>query len=133
MRAVLSNGCWDVCHPGHLEHFYQAKRMGDYLVVSVTCDESVRREKGAGRPLFNQDQRSGFLKAIAIIDRVVIVDSAMDALKKVMPQVFVKGPDYVGRIAPEHERFCRENGIEIRFTDGPKYSSSALINELRHG
>lgn len=118
---------------GHLWHFQQAKRFGNYLVVSVTCDESVRKEKGARRPVYGQAQRLEVIRSIAMVDGALIVTDALEALRKVMPQVFVKGPDYVGKIAPEHERFCRENGVEIRFTDGPKYSSTALIDELRHG
>jgi cytidyltransferase-like protein len=131
MRIVLCNGVFDPCHPGHLEHFYQSKRFGDFLVVSVTDDENVRRERGEGRPFFNEEQRAGFLRVIAIIDRVIVVKGALDALWTVRPHVFVKGPDYVGRIAHEHEQFCRDHQIAIRFTEGHKYSSTALVHELR--
>jgi cytidyltransferase-like protein len=133
MRIVLANGVFDPCHPGHLEHFYQAKRFGDFLVVSVTDDENVRRERGQGRPMFNQDLRAGFLKAIAIVDHVIIVKGLLDALWTVRPYVLAKGPDYVGKIQPEHEKFCIEHNIQIRFTEGNKYSSTAVVNELRGG
>jgi rfaE bifunctional protein nucleotidyltransferase chain/domain len=133
MRIVLANGCWDGLHVGHIRHFYQAKRFGDFLVVSVTDDENVRREKGEGRPMFTHDERVEVLKSIAIIDRVIVVKGASDALWTVRPHVFVKGPDYVGRIAHEHEQFCRDHQIAIRFTEGHKYSSTAVVNELRGG
>jgi D-beta-D-heptose 7-phosphate kinase/D-beta-D-heptose 1-phosphate adenosyltransferase len=133
MRVVLCNGCWDGLHVGHIRHFYQARRMGDYLVVSVTDDENVRREKGEGRPMFTIEERMEVLKALAIVDRVIPVKGALDALWTVRPKVFVKGPDYVGKIEERHAKFCREHGIEIRFTEGYKYSSTALINELRGG
>lgn len=133
MRIVLCNGVFDPCHPGHLEHFCQAKRFGDFLVVSVTDDENVRRERGDGRPMFNEELRSGFLKAIAIIDRVIVVKGLMDALWTVRPHVLAKGPDYAGKIEERHAKFCRDHNIQIRFTEGRKWSATDIVSELRNG
>lgn len=133
MRRVLCNGCWDGLHFGHVEHFKQAKSFGHYLIVSVTDDENVRIQKGAGRPAFTQDERAEVVRWLCMVDEVMIVSGALDALQKACPHVFVKGPDYVGKIKTEHDRYCRDHGIEIRFTEGRKYSSSSITHELRNG
>ena len=130
MRLVLCNGCFDGIHVGHIEHFKQAKAFGDRLIVSVTDDEHVRLEKGAGRPAFTQDERAEVIRCLRMVDGVIIVGGAMDALTRVNPDVFVKGPDYKDRIKPEHDQYCREHGIEIRFTEGRKYSSASVAHEF---
>lgn len=99
------------------------------MIVGVTCDDSVRLQKGERRPVFDEHKRLEMLTSLKIVHRALIVKDATDALQRIMPNVFVKGPDYRGHIQPKHERFCREHNIEIRFTDGPTWSSSQL---LRH-
>lgn len=132
MRVVLANGCFTILHYGHLLHLTEAKAMGDVLVVSVTSDASANREK-PGRVVFDERQRAGFLRALRCVDSVIVVDGALEALRAVKPDVFVKGPDYAGKIDPAHEKFCRDNGIDIRFTSARKWSSTALLHELERG
>ena len=124
MKTVLANGVFDF-HYGHLIHLQQARAMGDRLVVSVTKDNAVN--KGKGRPVFSAVQRCQILRELRCVDEVIQVDSAMDALERVQPSVFVKGPDYVNSIEPAHREFCERNGIEIRFTTGPKFSSREIF------
>lgn len=133
MRVVLANGCFDPLHYGHLLHLEAARAMGDELVVALTSDETVRREKGARRPVFHQDQRAAMLKALRCVDRVVIVDALMDGLLSVRPQVLVKGSDYSGGPEGRHMDHCRKHGIEVRITDTPKWSATEVGNELRRG
>lgn len=128
---VLCNGCWDPVHWGHLLHLKAAKAMGRTLCVSVTSDEAVRRERGEGRPMFTQDQRAEFLQALRCVDYTVIVGSALEALQVIKPQVFVKGPDYAGKIGKDVADFCRERKIAVRFTTGTKWSATDIVNELR--
>lgn len=130
MRVVLCNGVFDPLHVGHVRHFQQAKKFGDRLIVSVTHDDSVRKERGESRPIFTHSERAEVIKALFVVDGVVIVKNASEALETVRPNVFVKGPDYLGKINPEHEDYCKKNRIEIRFTDGQKYSSTSLLNRL---
>ena len=124
MKTVLANGVFDF-HYGHLIHLQQARAMGDRLVVSVTKDNAVN--KGKGRPVFSAVQRCQILRELRCVDEVIQVDSAMDALERVRPSVFIKGPDYVDSIEPVHREFCQRNGIEIRFTAGPKLSSREIF------
>lgn len=125
---VLCNGCFDPFHVGHLYHLQAARRLGDVLVVSVTRDWAVTMQKGLGRPVFKEKDRCSMLRALAIVDDVVLVDSAAEALRKVKPQVFVKGGEYRGRINELDEQYCRKNGIKIAFTDEATYSSTKLLN-----
>ena len=126
MTTVLANGVFDVLHFGHLIHLEQARAMGNKLIVSVTLDSAVN--KGPGRPVFDQRCRMSMVIAIRHVDEVVLVESAMQALSMVRPDIFVKGPDYtIDTIEPAHREFCERNGIAIRFTVGEKFSSSALF------
>ncbi len=127
MKIVLANGCWDLLHHGHIAHLEAASTMGDVLVVSVTADEFVNKP---GRPFFDQYKRADMARALKCVDSVIIVSGLMDAMKKVKPHVVVKGGDY-DRLDPEHEGYCKLFGIEIRFTDTPKYSTTELIDEIR--
>lgn len=135
MKIVLCNGKFDPFHPGHLYHLQAAKRLGDTLIVSVTCDDSVRKEAGAHRPVFTEKQRMDVLRSLKCVDGVIVCKDALDALQLVKPAIFVKGSDYRGRIDSAHFIYCQKNGIEIRFTDELTYSSTKLLKhyESRRG
>ena len=131
MRTVLANGCFDGLHIGHLIHLKAAKKMGDRLIVSITNDESVKREKGWGRPFFSQDERAEFVKLFRFVDEVIIVSGVREAIQLVKPTIFVKGPDYNRQsIDNETLALCVRDGIDIRFTEGPKFYSTALLSKL---
>ena len=125
MKIVLANGCFDLFHWGHLAHLLAARKLGDELVVSVTIDEFVG--KGEGRPVFKDWQRIEMIRALRVVDRALLVTDALDALHTVRPSVFVKGAEYRGKIEPQHQRYCDKHGIEIVFTDTPKWSSTELL------
>ena len=122
---------FDPLHYGHLLHLEAAHHFGDVVIVALTSDESVRRERGEGRPVFTERQRAKMLGALRCVDHVRVVPSIMEALHSVRPKVFCKGSDYVGRIDAEVEAFCAANEIEIRFTNTRKFSATGLLNELR--
>ena len=122
-------GCFDPLHYGHLLHFQLAKKRGR-IVVAVTSDKSVRLEKR--EPIFNEQERAEMVRALKIVDSVIIVDDTLEALDLVAPNVFCKGVDYSKGISPEHQRYCDANGIQVFITNSKKYSSTALIDELRN-
>ena len=131
MRTVLANGCFDGLHIGHLIHLKAAKKMGDRLIVSITNDESVKREKGWGRPLFNQEERAEFVKQLRFVDEVIIVSGVREAIQLVKPTILVKGPDYNRQsIDDDTMHLCNFQWIDIKFTEGPKFSSTALLSQL---
>lgn len=138
-KVVLCHGVFDVVHPGHVLHFEQAKKMGDILVVSITAERYVR--KGPGRPYFDDEMRLKFLAAIQYIDYVMLSEGPTvdDIVEIVEPDIYVKGEEYkeayndiTGAITAE-KKLVEKHGGRIAFTDGPKFSSTKLINNVFRG
>lgn len=96
LRVVLTNGCFDLLHAGHLHLLEQAAKLGDVLVVAVNDDDSVRRLKGPGRPVVPAQDRAALLAALACVSHVLVFsgDTPHEVLKRVRPDVLVKGGDY---------------------------------------
>ena len=131
MKIVLTTGCYDPLHIGHLYHLERAAKMGDMLTVAVTSDEKVREQKGPLRPVFPADERAEMLRALRIVSRVIIVDNALEALYAVEPDIFALGQEYRERVSPQHQAFCDLHKVKIAFTDGPVYSSTKLLSHYR--
>lgn len=95
-RIVMTNGCFDILHAGHVAYLEQARARGDRLVVAVNDDDSVRRLKGASRPVNTLDQRMAVLSALAAVDWVVpfAEDTPERLICEIRPHVLVKGGDY---------------------------------------
>ena len=132
MPIVLANGCFDPLHSGHVLHLQIASRFGD-VIVALTCDRSVTKEKGEGRPILPSSVRADVLRELRCVAGVVIVNDVYEALREVRPNIFCKGIDYSDSIDPAIRQYCDDAGIGILITESPKFSSTALINELRHG
>lgn len=129
MKVVLANGCFDILHKGHVLHLQEASKMGDRLVVALTRDKFVN--KGPGRPMFELMDRMYVVGALRYVHSVCSCDNVIEALEYVKPDIFVKGPDYLGKIEPVHLDYCKAHGIEIKFTNGEKLSSTAIHDRLR--
>jgi D-beta-D-heptose 7-phosphate kinase/D-beta-D-heptose 1-phosphate adenosyltransferase len=95
-RIVMTNGCFDILHEGHVKYLQQARRLGDRLIVAVNDDASVRRLKGQGRPVNSLEQRMAVLAGLASVDWVVPFseDTPQALICAVRPDVLVKGGDY---------------------------------------
>lgn len=102
-RIVFTNGCFDILHRGHVTYLSRAKALGDVLFVGINGDESVRRLKGAERPINTLDDRVGVLSALSCVDHIVPFDddTAADLIECIRPHVFAKGGDYVDKELPE--------------------------------
>ncbi len=132
-KIVMTNGCFDVLHAGHVSYLEEAKSLGDRLVVAVNDDDSVRRLKGKNRPINGLEDRMLVLAGLAAVDWVVAFseDTPANLISAVLPDVLVKGGDY----KPEEIAGAREvleNGGEVRvlsFKDGR--SSSRIIERMR--
>jgi D-beta-D-heptose 7-phosphate kinase/D-beta-D-heptose 1-phosphate adenosyltransferase len=105
---VFTNGCFDLLHVGHVKYLQQARRLGDILVLGLNSDASIRRLKGANRPLINEHERAHILAALSCIDYVVLFDedTPLELIDMLRPDILVKGGDYtpetvVGREAVE--------------------------------
>lgn len=138
-RVVLTNGCFDLLHVGHVRYLQQARGLGDMLIIGVNSDESVRRLKGIGRPLNPAMHRAEVLAALTVSDVITVFDedTAAELAAAVRPDVYVKGGDYLD--TPGDERFPVEGhtvlgyGGVVRIIDfEPGASTSALIQRLRH-
>ena len=129
MTRVLINGVWDMYHYGHLLHIQQARSWGDELWCSVTDDLHVN--KGPGRPIYPQEQRLAIMKSIRYIDKAFTNSTLIEALEFAKPQILVKGIDYKEGLHEVHENYCRQRGIEIRYTSTPKMSATDLIRESK--
>jgi len=95
-RIVFTNGCFDILHPGHTRYLYAAKELGDYLIVAVNSDTSVRTIKGIERPVQPQEVRTEMLAALGCVDGVVVFDEEdpLKVIQYLMPDVLVKGGDW---------------------------------------
>lgn len=131
-KIVFTNGCFDILHIGHKRYLQQAAALGDMLVVGVNSDDSVRRLKGPARPVNNEQDRAEMLSALGFVDYVVIFgeDTPYELIKKIQPDVLVKGSDYkpeevVGRDIVE----ARGGRLElIQFVEGK--STTNIINKI---
>lgn len=141
-RVVLTNGCFDLVHHGHAAFLQACARAGDYLVVGLNEDDSVRRLKGPGRPLASAMQRAQVLAALRWVDLVALFpQSTADALiEAIRPAVYAKGADYDqaagGADLPELAT-AKRVGADVEFVPlVPGASTSALlrrISEARKG
>lgn len=95
-RVVLTNGCFDILHVGHVRYLQQARALGDCLVVGLNSDESVRRLKGEKRPFAPEQDRAEILAALECVDYVIIFeeDTAEQLVAELKPDIYAKGGDY---------------------------------------
>lgn len=95
-RIVMTNGCFDILHAGHVSYLANARKLGDRLIVAVNSDDSVKRLKGNGRPINSLDQRMRVLAALESVDWVVEFneDTPQRLITDILPDVLVKGGDY---------------------------------------
>jgi rfaE bifunctional protein nucleotidyltransferase chain/domain len=133
LKVVLTNGCFDLLHAGHLALLERAREHGDVLVVALNSDASVRALKGDGRPIVPGTERAEVLLGLEAVDRVVVYDepTPIEVVRALVPDVLVKGADWaedaiVGR--PEVER---AGGRVVRVTLVPGQSTSAIVDRIR--
>ena len=131
-RVVLANGCFDLLHVGHVRYLAAARSLGDVLIVGLNADASVRRLKGAGRPLVPAAERAEMLAALAAVDHVVVFeDDTADRLVALLrPSVHAKGTDYTRESVPEAAAVRATGGEVVIAGDAKSHSSRDLIAEI---
>lgn len=134
-RLVLTNGCFDLLHPGHVRYLQAARAQGDTLAVAINGDESVRALKGEGRPLNCEADRAEVVAALGCVDHVVAFPEvrATRLLEEVRPSIYVKGGDYTrATLHPEEQAALEKVGAEIRILPfEPGHSTSGLIERMK--
>lgn len=131
-EVVLTCGCFDLLHVGHLRLLRDAAAQGNLLVVGINSDQSVRGLKGPDRPLIPQQERAEMLSAISCVDAVTIFDgeNPIKLIQMVQPTVYCKGGDYKLKDLVEAEavKACEGRVLILPFTRG--HSSTSLIDKL---
>lgn len=134
-KVVFSNGCFDILHAGHISYLKEAKKLGDLLVLGVNTDASVHRLKGKGRPVNGLEDRLILLSALEYVDYVVPFqeDTPLELIKKIEPDVLVKGGDYqIDAIVGAKEVMERGGKVQILpFVDGK--STTHMIEKIQKG
>ena len=132
-KIAFTNGVFDILHEGHIYSLSQAAREGDYLVVGLNGDSSVKRLKGNSRPVNKEQSRALVLASLLIVDAVVLFeeDTPLELIKLIMPDVLVKGGDYtVDQIAGAKEVIANNGRVVInKILEG--FSTTSMINEIR--
>lgn len=133
MTIVFTNGCFDILHVGHVRLLNWARAQGDYLIVGLNSDASVRRLKGPDRPIVPEAERREMLLALRCVDEVITFeeDTPLELLQKVRPQILVKGPDYHGRTV-SGQGFVESLGGCAMTPDWPvNISTSNIVQRIR--
>ncbi|MFC1519623.1 bifunctional D-glycero-beta-D-manno-heptose-7-phosphate kinase/D-glycero-beta-D-manno-heptose 1-phosphate adenylyltransferase HldE [Pseudomonadota bacterium] len=131
-KVVMTNGCFDILHAGHVSYLQQAKELGHRLIVAVNDDASVKRLKGDGRPVNQVDRRMAVLAGLASVDWVIPFseDTPQRVISRLLPDLLVKGGDYkVEQVAGGKEVMAAGGSVEILgFEDG--VSTTAIIENI---
>lgn len=127
--VVATGGCFDVLHAGHLQVLREARALGDALVVLLNSDASVRRLKGEGRPAHTAADRVRLLEALRVVDAVVVFedDDPVDTLRRLQPDVWVKGGDYTADELPEAPVVEAAGGRVVVVPFLPGHSTTRLL------
>jgi len=130
---VLTNGCFDIIHAGHVKYLAETSELADFLIVAVNSDDSVKRmEKSPARPLQNEFSRSLVMASFSFVDAVIIFneDTPKEVIEIITPNVLVKGGDYsIENIVGAN--WVIQNGGEVKTIDFlPGYSTSAIEQKI---
>ena len=131
-KVVFTNGCFDLLHSGHVHLFREAKKLGDVLIVAVNDDESVKKIKGASRPIFPLEERLEVLEAIDDIDYLTSFseETPRQVITRLLPDILVKGGDWKPDEVVGREEVERAGGevVIIPYLEGR--STSKILKEF---
>jgi rfaE bifunctional protein nucleotidyltransferase chain/domain len=134
-KLVLTNGCFDLLHVGHVRYLQAARTLGDSLAVAINGNDSVRVLKGAGRPLNTESDRAEIVAALDCVDYAVLFpeERVTRLIEEVRPSIYVKGGDYTpASLHPEERAALEKIGAEIRILPfEPGHSTSGLIEGMK--
>ena len=132
-KVAFTNGCFDILHAGHIASLTTAAQEGDFLVIGLNSDTSIKKLKGEGRPVNTQESRALVLAALSMVDAVVIFEeeTPLELILKIMPDVIVKGGDYtVEQIAGAKEVIANGGKVVINpIVEG--FSTTTIIEKLK--
>ena len=132
-RVVFTNGCFDILHRGHVEYLERARSLGDVLIVGLNTDASVRRLKGADRPVVEQEDRAYVLAGLASVSYVCLFDeeTPQRLIEMLVPDVLVKGADWAVADVVGREVVEAAGGSVRTIEFLPNRSTSRIIEKIR--
>jgi D-beta-D-heptose 7-phosphate kinase/D-beta-D-heptose 1-phosphate adenosyltransferase len=131
-RIVFTNGCFDLLHVGHVTYLQEAARLGDLLIVAINADSTVRKLKGADRPVIAQEQRAAMLAALSCVTHVVVFEEPTPhaLLQALRPDVLVKGGTYTTDEVVGHEIVEAYGGTVCVTGMTPGVSTTQLVQRI---
>lgn len=131
-KVVLTNGCYDILHPGHIRLLEQARSLGDVLILALNTDASVQRMKGPTRPFFLEAARASLAAHLEAVDAVVLFDedTPRELIAAVLPDVLVKGADWNHFIAGREEVEAA-GGVVRTVPLEPGFSTSNIAEKIK--
>ncbi|CAN5460755.1 D-glycero-beta-D-manno-heptose 1-phosphate adenylyltransferase [soil metagenome] len=130
---VFTNGCFDILHLGHVDYLEKARNLGDKLIIGLNSDNSIKRIKGAGRPIISEDSRAKVLASLMFVDAVILFneDTPYELIKAIKPDILIKGNDYgIENIVGGD--FVISNGGKVCTIDlVPGYSTTRIVNKIK--
>jgi rfaE bifunctional protein nucleotidyltransferase chain/domain len=132
VRIIFTNGCFDLMHVGHVRYLEEARRLGDWLIVGVNTDASVRQIKGSQRPIVAEGERCEVVAALHCVDYVVPFDTPdpLPLIRMVRPHVLVKGADWLPDRIVGADEVRAQGGTVARIAFTPGMSTTVLIERI---
>jgi rfaE bifunctional protein nucleotidyltransferase chain/domain len=130
-RVVFTNGCYDLVHPGHIRLLEQARGLGDFLVLALNTDASVRRYKGPSRPILCESDRAEIACALEAVDAVTLFDedTPRELIAELLPDVLIKGADWSHFIAGREEVEAA-GGTVMPLALEPGHSTTGILEAI---
>jgi rfaE bifunctional protein nucleotidyltransferase chain/domain len=131
---VFTNGVFDLLHPGHVRYLQQARALGDALIVGLNADASVRRNKGAGRPINPELERAEVLAALDCVDAVVVFseDTPAEIVRALQPDILVKGADWPADQIVGRDTVEARGGRVVRVPVEEGHSTTDIVEKIRN-
>lgn len=132
-QVVFTNGCFDLIHRGHVDYLAKARDLGHRLIVALNTDRSVAALKGPHRPLQDEQSRLQIMASFAFTDAVILFDedTPLDLISYIIPDVLVKGADYIPEQIVGYEVVTSHGGNVVTLEFLPGYSTSAIEQKIR--
>ena len=133
-KLVFTNGCFDILHRGHCEYLFQARQLGDFLVIGINTDSSVQRLKGHSRPINSLEHRAYTLASLYFVDAIIpfAESTPLVLIKLLRPEFLVKGADYQLSEIVGAEEMKKWGGNVIRLPLVPGISTSSIISRIKN-
>ncbi len=132
-RIVFTNGCFDILHAGHVEYLQEARKQGDFLVLGLNSDHSIRTIKGEKRPINEESQRARVLAALSCVDAIILFgdDTPLKLITALLPHILVKGADWEEEAIVGAREVKANGGTVVRIPFTTPTSTTHIIAKIK--